>query len=129
MSAAPRIADLADVTAAETVVRLDGPADRLAELVLTGDVSRSLSAVLEAARGPTGAGFMVVGHFGSGKSHFLAAVGELLAAPERAPALAWWDGAKRAIAAAARPSLVVPVPLVEYRADAALEDVVWRRDW
>ena len=127
--ASPRIADLAEVTAAETVVRLDGTADRLQELVLTGDVQRSLTAVLDAARGGAGAGFMVVGHFGSGKSHFLAAVGELLEEPEKGRDLAGWDAETRRLAAAARPSLVVPVPLVEYRADVPLEDVVWGRAW
>ena len=124
-----RIADLVDVLPAETVVRLDGTSGRLRELELTGDVVRSLGAVLERAQGETGAGFLVVGHFGSGKSHFLAALGELLAEPSLAPGLAGWDSRLRALAASARPSLVVPVPLVEYRADASLEDVVWRRAW
>src|SRR5215470_3805253 len=96
-----RIADLVVVTAAETVVRLDGTSGRLSELVLTGDVVRSLGAVLERAQGETGAGFLVVGHFGSGKSHFLAALGELLAEPSLAPGLAGWDSRLRALAASA----------------------------
>jgi hypothetical protein len=126
----PRIADLAEVTAAETVVRLDEGAGRLDDLVLTGDVSRSLGAVLDAARGPSGAAFLVVGHFGSGKSHFLAALGELLADPRRAASLGGaWDARLREQAAAARPSLPVTVPLVEYRASSPLEDVVWQRAW
>ncbi|HSR23739.1 MAG TPA: DUF6079 family protein, partial [Candidatus Eisenbacteria bacterium] len=125
----PRIADLVEVTPAETVVRLDGTPGRLDELVLTGDVTSSLAAVLEAARGPAGAGFLLVGHFGSGKSHFLAALGELLAAPARARDLRGWDAGVRELALAARPSLPVAVPLVEYRAEANLEDVVWRRAW
>jgi hypothetical protein len=123
-----RIADLVDVTAAETVVRLDGTPGRLDELVLTGDVTQSLTAVLEAARGPGGAGFLLVGHFGSGKSHFLAALGELLADPARARCRGWDDRA-RELARSARPSLPVAVPLVEYRAEANLEDVTWRRAW
>ncbi|HEY7202471.1 MAG TPA: DUF6079 family protein, partial [Candidatus Dormibacteraeota bacterium] len=125
----PRIADLVDVTDAETVVRLDGTPGRLDELVLTGDVTRSLGAVLEAAGGATGAGFLLVGHFGSGKSHFLAALAELLAAPDAARGLRGWDAGARELALAARPSLAVTVPLVEYRAAANLEDVVWRRAW
>ena len=124
-----RIADLVAVTAAETVVRLDGGSGRLDELVMTGDVVRSLGAVLEAAHGQTGAAFLVVGHFGSGKSHFLAALGELLVQPSRARELAAWDSRLREMAASARPSLAIRVPLVEYRADASLEDVVWRRAW
>jgi hypothetical protein len=124
-----RIADLVEVTSAETVVRLDGSPGRLDELVLTGDVTRSLDAVLEAARGPAGAGFLLVGHFGSGKSHFLAALAELLSEPARARELRGWDARARELARAARPSLPVTVPLVEYRAEANLEDVVWRRAW
>ncbi|HKF79038.1 MAG TPA: DUF6079 family protein, partial [Candidatus Dormibacteraeota bacterium] len=127
--AARRIADLVEVTAAETVVRLDGTGGRLHDLVLTGDVVRSLGAVLESAQGPTGAGFLVVGHFGSGKSHFLAALGELLTDPAGARGLAGWDPGVRDLAASSRPSLAVPVPLVEYRAEASLEEVVWQRGW
>ncbi|HYW25088.1 MAG TPA: DUF6079 family protein, partial [Terriglobales bacterium] len=123
-----RIADLVEVTAAETVVRLDGAPGRLDELVLTGDVSQSLSAVLEAARGPSGAGFLLVGHYGSGKSHFLAALAELLANPAAARCRGWDDRA-RELARSARPSLPVAVPLVDYRAEANLEDVTWRRAW
>src|SRR5207245_1348374 len=100
-----------------------------AELVLTGDVVQSLSAVLEAAGSAVGAGFFVVGPFGSGKSHFLAAVGELLARPADAAHLAGWDGRLRALAGTARPFVAVRVPLVEYRAQAALEDVVTERAW
>jgi hypothetical protein len=125
----PRIADLVEVTAAETVVRLDGRPGRLDELVLTGDVRRSLAAVLEAASGEAGAGFLLVGHFGSGKSHFLAAVAELLQDPRRALDLTGWDPATRAAALAARTSLAVTVPLVEYRAEANLEDAAWSRAW
>src|SRR5262252_3000533 len=127
--ASRRIADLVAVTAAETVVRLDGGSGRLDQLVMTGDVVRSLGAVLEAAHGQTGAAFLVVGHFGSGKSHFLAALGELLVEPSRARELAAWDSRLRELAQSARPSLAIPVPLVEYRADASLEDVVWGRAW
>jgi len=123
------IADLVEVSAVETVVRLDGRGGRLDELVLTGDVARSVSAVLRKATGPAGAGFFVVGHFGSGKSHFLAAVGELLADPAAAARLVGWDPSLRGLAASCRPHLVVPVPLVEYRSDAVLEDVVAARAW
>jgi hypothetical protein len=125
----PAIADLVDVSVVETVVRLDGRGGRLDELVLTGDVTRSVSALLRKTSGPAGAGFFVVGHFGSGKSHFLAAVGELLDDPVAASRRLGWDRSLCELAASARPHLVVPVPLVEYRSDAVLEDVVARRAW
>ena len=142
----PLLSDLVDVAVVDTVVRLDGPGGRLGELVLTGDVVQSLASVLEVAgasagaaggdgtaendrASATGAGFFVVGPFGSGKSHFLAAVGELLAEPALAGGLAGWEGRLRTLAGSARKSAVVAVPLVEYRASAALEDVVAERAW
>ncbi|HEY8202660.1 MAG TPA: DUF6079 family protein, partial [Actinomycetota bacterium] len=128
-AAHPAIVDVVEVASVETVVRLDGRAGRLEELVVTPDVAQSLSAVLEKASSPCGAAFFLVGHFGSGKSHLLAALGELLASPDASSGLTMWDGALRHLAAQARPSEVVPVPLVEYRARAHLEDVVWERGW
>lgn len=127
----PHLSDLVEVAVVDTVVRLDGAGGRLAELVLTGDVVQSLSSVLEAAgqADGNGAGFFVVGPFGSGKSHFLAAAGELLAQPSAADGLDGWHGDLRKLAGAARPSGVVAVPLVEYRSGAALEDVVAERAW
>lgn len=124
-----RIRDLVEVTAADTVVRLDGRRGHLEELVLTGDVRRSLALTLEAARGPSGGAFLVIGHFGSGKSHFLAALGELLENPRRAHNLPAWDAALQTSALEARESLAVTVPLVEYRSGAGLEDLTWRRAW
>jgi Family of unknown function (DUF6079) len=125
----PRIRDLVEVAGVDTVVRLDGRPGRLEELVLTGDVRQSLAAVLEHAGGEAGAGFLLVGHFGSGKSHFLAAVGELLTEPRRVLALPAWDASLRAAALAARTSHAVMVSLVEYRAEANLEELAWRRCW
>src|SRR5215475_2228050 len=123
------IGDLVEVAVVDTVVRLDGRGGRLGELVLTGDVAHSLDAVLRKAAGLSGAGFFVVGAFGSGKSHFLAAVGELLADPAAAGRLVGWDRGLRESAGSCRRHLVVPVPLVEYRSDAVLEDVVAARAW
>ena len=133
----PVLGDVIEVVDTETVVRLDGRPGRLAELVLTGDVAASLAAVLDAAgeaagdRAAAGAGFFVVGPFGSGKSHFLAALAELLADPHaaRASGLAGWDDDLRRRAALVAPSLAVAVPLVEYRSKARLEDVVAERAW
>ncbi len=125
----PAIGELVEVAVVDTVVRLDGRGGRLDELVLTGDVARSLSPVLQKAAGPSGAGFFVVGAFGSGKSHFLAATGELLADPAAATRRLDWDRTLRGLAAGGRRHLVVPVPLVEFRSDAVLEDVVAARAW
>lgn len=131
----PTIGDVVELADVDTVVRLGTAARymesqrRLGELVLTGDVTNSLSAILDEASGASGAGFFVVGPFGSGKSHFLAALGELLADPAAAAQQAGWDAGLLQKAAQARASVAVGVPLVEYRSEARLEDVVAGRAW
>ena len=123
----PTIADVVEVVPVDTVVRLDGRRGRLSELVLTGDVAASLRAVLEAASGSGGA-FFLVGHFGSGKSHLLAALAELIGQeiPDRELPTGWGpdiSGATRSLP----PGLAIAVPLVEHRSGAVLEDVVVAR--
>lgn len=116
------IGDLVTVADVDTVVRLDAADGLLGQLVLTGDVRSGIEEVAQAASGSFGAAFFVVGPFGSGKSHFLAAAAELLSGSTPPPELAQ-------VAASARRSLAVRVPLVEYRSGAALEDVVKARAW
>jgi hypothetical protein len=128
MTLAPKtIGDLVDVAEVETVVRLDGPEGLLADLVLTGDVASALERVLVAMSGPSGAAFFVVGPFGSGKSHFLSGVGELASGP--AQVSHGWEAPLEMAAKTARRALAVRAPLVDYRAEAALEDVVRSRAW
>ncbi|HEY3586843.1 MAG TPA: DUF6079 family protein, partial [Myxococcaceae bacterium] len=122
------IAELVEVSAAETVVRLDGRRGRLSELVLTGDVVAALSAVLEAGGQDRGGAFFLVGHFGSGKSHFLAALAELVTEPS--PELpAAWDKQMAQAVGVLGPALAVAIPLVEHRAGAILEDLVLAKAW
>jgi hypothetical protein len=126
MSQVPSIGEVVSVADVETVVRLDSDG-LLAELVPTGDVETALRHVVEAATGPVGGGFFVVGPFGSGKSHLLSAAGELLRAPLEAPGN--WPPELAGAARAARRSLPLKVPLVEYRAEVPLEDVARERAW
>jgi len=123
----PTIAQLVEVASVDTVVRLDGRPGRLSELVLTADVTGALSAVLEARAQEAGAAFFLVGHFGSGKSHFLAALAELTGTDS--DVTAGWGTALREAAGRARPAMAVAVPLVEHRATAQLEDLVLRAAW
>ena len=127
--APPAIADLVEVAAVETVVRLDGRPGRLSELVLTADVTSALAVMLDAGSGESGAAFFLVGHFGSGKSHLLAAVAELAGGAGSGDRLAGWAADLRHAAARARPAVVVAVPLVEHRAAAQLEDLVLGATW
>ncbi|MGH9185349.1 MAG: DUF6079 family protein, partial [Acidimicrobiales bacterium] len=123
----PTIADLVEVADVETVVRLDGGTGRLRDLVLTGDVVHALEAVL-ASSTDRGGGFFLVGHFGSGKSHFLAALAELVGSHDQAELDSWPHGLREAAKGAGR-LLSVPVPLVEHRSGAPLEDLVLGRAW
>ncbi len=135
-SGTPVIADLVQVAPVETVVRLDGRPGRLSELVLTDDVLTALSAVLDAAGGARdgsrggsrGGAFFLVGHFGSGKSHLLAALTELMSEPQR-DLPAGWDRDIVRRAQLLRPALAVPIPLVEHRSGAILEDLALGRAW
>lgn len=124
----PTIDQLVEVASVDTVVRLDGRQGRLSELVLTADVTNAVSAVFGAGAGPAGAAFFLVGHFGSGKSHLLAALAELAATPGSG-ATASWDPVLREAAGRARPAVAVAVPLVEHRAAAQLEDLVLGAAW
>ncbi len=123
--APPTIDQLVEVAAVETVVRLDGRPGRLSELVLTADVTGALSTVLDARAHDTGAAFFLVGHFGSGKSHLLAALAELAGGGS----VDAWGPDLREAAGRARPSVAVAVPLVEHRASAQLEDLVLGAAW
>ena len=113
----------------ETVVRLDGRPGRLSELVLTADVTGALSAVLEARPAEAGAAFFLVGHFGSGKSHLLAALAELAGGPGGAGGRRLGPGVcgKRPVEPGRRWPL--PCPWCEHRAAAQLEDLVLGAAW
>ncbi len=126
-AAALTIADLVEVADVETVVRLDGRPGWLRELVLTADVVQALEAVLGARE--DGGGYFLVGHFGSGKSHLLAALAELAGAADSAPLGTWPPGLRYSATAVMDRVLGVAVPLVEHRAGAPLEDLVLGRAW
>ncbi|MDQ4071123.1 MAG: hypothetical protein M3203_16880, partial [Actinomycetota bacterium] len=101
--APPSIGELVEVAAVDTVVRLDGRPGRLMELVLTADVRTALSALFDAQAGDTGGAFFLVGHFGSGKSHMLAALAELAGGSAGPENLAGWAPQLRHAAARSRP--------------------------
>jgi ABC-type lipoprotein export system ATPase subunit len=54
----------------------------MATLVLTGEVTQNLRSVLISLSGTEGRGIFLKGHFGSGKSHFLAMISLLLKASQ-----------------------------------------------
>ncbi len=71
------IADYLNVPPHPTVVRLDDLQAKAAQWIsdsyyITDDVKNHLHALALTLKKPTGSGIFLIGHFGSGKSHFLA---------------------------------------------------------
>ncbi len=124
----PLIRDLIDVPSVRTVVRLaesrEHPAEVCTGFVLTDEVSRHLHALAEVLAQPHGKGVFLRGDFGSGKSHFLAALTACLDGAEAARALAQAHPGLARLAAAGRRFLPVPVSLVDFRAHRALEEIL-----
>ncbi|MBI2839732.1 MAG: hypothetical protein HYX75_15580 [Acidobacteria bacterium] len=108
-----RIRDLVDVRAHPTVVRLDhldgGESEWITEsYCITTDVDKYLSSLRAAIAKPSGCGIFLIGSYGAGKSHFLAYVAK------QARVGLIGDGSLK----------VVAVSLLNYAADARLEDIV-----
>jgi len=78
MDTSLRISDLINVPPVQTIIRLEEGRTRsrsiLESFVLTDDVSAHLTILSEAMSKKHGRGFFLQGDFGSGKSHFLAAL-------------------------------------------------------
>ncbi|MFH1177732.1 MAG: DUF6079 family protein [Acidobacteriota bacterium] len=108
-----RIGDLIDVRRRPIVVRLDDlntpGAGWISEaFFLTAELQGHLAALRHALAQPTGCGMFLIGHYGAGKSHFLAYLTQQLAAG------AWLPDAPH----------VVPLSLLNFRAEVPLEDVI-----
>ncbi len=123
-----RIGDLVELPPVRTVIRLEDGRDRAREItsgfVFTGEVAAHLDALTAALSRATGQGCFLQGDFGSGKSHFLAA---LAAWADQAPGsdgmAARHEGLAR-LESSGRRFLPVPVSLVNYRASTPLEQIV-----
>ncbi len=113
MNGTGRIADLVQVRPHPTVVRLADADASSAQWIeqsylLTADVQGHLQALRHALGRGHGSGIFLIGHYGAGKSHFLAYLQRRLRAGDfRSPAPA-----------------VLPLSLLNYRAEMALEDIV-----
>jgi hypothetical protein len=122
------VRDLIDVPPVETVIRLDEGLSRslaiTSTFVCTSDVIDHFSVLASSFMRDTGKGAFLEGDFGSGKSHFLAALcawledrpgAELLT--RSLPALAEYKATNRRI-------LAVDISLVKYRAATPLERII-----
>ncbi|MGH8499101.1 MAG: DUF6079 family protein, partial [Methylococcales bacterium] len=109
------IRDRVEVRPHPTVVRLDdlesGNAAWVTQsFVLTSDLDNHLKALRQSFDRETGCGVFLIGHYGSGKSHFLAFLVEQL----------------RSRRFVRQPLTVAFLSLVNYSSDQRLEDIVAR---
>jgi len=123
-----RIGDLIHVLPVQTVIRLEegrtAPESITASFVFTADVSSHITLLADSLARPTGCGFFLQGDFGSGKSHFLAALSAwLCAAPGALRMTGLHDGLRR-MQEAKRRLLPVSISLINYRASTALEPIL-----
>jgi hypothetical protein len=116
-----RIGDLISLPELKTVVHLKdalGPEGKQlkTELVFTKEVSRAFQAIYYSLAEEKGKGFFIEGGYGSGKSHFLAALYLYLSAQE-IPPLPEMPKPKG-------PWLVVPISLLDYSSEIRLQEIV-----
>jgi hypothetical protein len=128
MSEPRRIGDLIETPPVKTVIRLDegkeSPAEIAGSFVFTSEVSAHLNVISESLRQGRGRGYFLQGDFGSGKSHFLAAVYAWLAGAEGTKQLcAAHQGLKQASDTVTR-ILPVAVSLIDYRSGTSLETIL-----
>lgn len=122
------IGDLIEVPPVRTVVRLEegreSPAEIAGSFVFTSEVKAHLTVIAEALSAARGRGYFLQGDFGSGKSHFLAALYAWLAGGQGAERLsADHEALGRASASAGR-VLPVAVSLIDYRSETTLESII-----
>lgn len=115
------INDIIEVPPVQTVVRLEegrnSPKEIAASFVLTAEVRAHITVIAEALADGRGQGYFLQGDFGSGKSHFLAALYAWLSGTADAGDLSASFGASKRVLPAA-------VSLVDYRAETPLETVL-----
>ncbi len=123
-----RIGDLIEVPPVRTVIRLEEGRTRslgIAEsFVFTAEVSAHFSVLADALAKNHGRGFFLQGDFGSGKSHFLAALSTWLSDRPGAEVLAEHHSGLGRTRASGRSMLAVEISLLNYRATTPLERIV-----
>ncbi|MFP4164964.1 MAG: DUF6079 family protein [Chitinispirillaceae bacterium] len=119
-----RIGDLIEVPAVQTVVRLESGKKISDEItgsfVFTSDVEAHIHVLTRSLLKGSGQGYFLQGDFGSGKSHFLAALSAWLGGDAENQR---HEGLKK-IKEEGKRFLPVPVSLVNFRGNAPLESIL-----
>ncbi|MBU0988237.1 MAG: hypothetical protein KKH68_13400, partial [Proteobacteria bacterium] len=128
MNRFPRIGDLIEVPPVQTVIRLEDGRTRSESIarsfVFTTEVHSHFEIIAEALLKDHGRGFFLQGDFGSGKSHFLAALCAWLKGAAGAEVLSAHHPGLGRVQAAERKFLTVDVSLVNYRSSTPLERIL-----
>ncbi|RLC32602.1 MAG: hypothetical protein DRH32_02665, partial [Deltaproteobacteria bacterium] len=128
MDTSLRISDLISVPPVQTIIRLEEGRTRsrsiLNSFVLTDDVSAHLTILSEAMSKKYGRGFFLQGDFGSGKSHFLAALTAWLTDQPGAGQLSDRHRGLGRLKKSGKKFLAVELPLLQYRAATSIEQLV-----
>ena len=122
------IGDLIEVPEVQTVIRLEEGRTRSAEIsrsfVFTEEVASHLTVVADSLLQQRGRGFFLQGDFGSGKSHFLAALTACLNTLPGSEELSRQHQGLDRLNASGRKLLAVDISLIQYRATTSLEQIV-----
>ncbi|MFW5785109.1 MAG: DUF6079 family protein [Chitinispirillaceae bacterium] len=123
-----RIGDLIEVPAVQTVVRLESGKESSGEIVgsfvFTSDVDSHIHVFTRSLLKGTGQGYFLQGDFGSGKSHFLAALSAWLGGDVQSDLFTERHEGLRKIRENGKNFLPVPVSLVNYRGNTPLETIL-----
>ena len=122
------IGDLVEIPPVKTVIRLEEgrtESDEIASsFVFTPEVFSHFTVISDSLLGCRGQGYFLQGDFGSGKSHFLAAVYTWLAETAGTDVLTGRHGGLKRVMESGKRLLPVAVSLVNYRAVTPLERIV-----
>ena len=123
-----RIGDLIEVPPVQTVIRLDDTLEKSQNItesfVFTADVSSHFDVLANALLQNTGKGCFIQGDFGSGKSHFLAALSAWLAGDTGTERLTAEHEGLRTLKKSGRRLLPANISLVNYRSSTPLERIL-----
>jgi hypothetical protein len=127
-AASHTIGELIEVPPVRTVIRLqegrDSPAEIAGSFVFTSEVKAHLTVIAEALSAQRGQGYFLQGDFGSGKSHFLAALYTWLSGQSGAERLSQAHDALGRAGESAQRVFSVAVSLIDYRSDTSLEAIL-----
>lgn len=123
-----KIGDLVEIPPVRTVIQLEEGRLKSAEIaesfIFTNEVASHCTVVAAALLNNRGQGYFLQGDFGSGKSHFLAAIYAWLAAEKGGNILSEGHGGLKRLSESNARYLPVDISLINYRAAVPLEQII-----